>query len=88
MTSNTFTNTRTYADIDHYWNGDEYYLEAHEENGAWETIDRDQAVSEDGAAIYVEYCRRHRSLRADLVKNGKQPRSDQSGALPFRKGNL
>ena len=55
MTSNTFANTRTYADIDHYWNGDEYYLEAHEEDGAWETIDRDQAVSEDGTAIYVAY---------------------------------
>ena len=55
MTSNTFANTRTYADINYYWNSDEYYLEAREEDGAWETIDRDQAVSEDGTAIYVAY---------------------------------
>lgn len=55
MTSIDSTKTRTYADLSHYWDSDEYYLEAREEDGAWETIDRDQAVSEDGTAIYVTY---------------------------------
>ncbi len=55
MTSIDFTRTSTYADLDHYWNSDEYCLEAHEGNGAWEMIDRDQAVDENGKAYYVEY---------------------------------
>ncbi|ETY71328.1 hypothetical protein [Bifidobacterium moukalabense] len=55
FTATDYTKTAAYADIDHCWNGSEYYLEAHEENGAWETIDRDQAVSEDGKAYYAEY---------------------------------
>lgn len=36
-----FTQTRTYADLDHYWNDEDYMLEAQETNGTWESIDRD-----------------------------------------------
>lgn len=50
-----FTRTRTYADLDHYWNDEDYMLEAQETDGLWESIDRDQAVDEQGTPYYERY---------------------------------
>lgn len=52
---NDFTLTRTYADLDHYWNDEDYTLEAKETDGSWESIDRDQAVDEHGDPYYERY---------------------------------
>lgn len=50
-----FTRTRTYADLDHYWNDEDYTLEAKETDGPWECIDRNQAVDEQGTPYYERY---------------------------------
>lgn len=55
MTSNDFALTSTYADLCHFWVSEDYELEAREEGGAWEGIDRDQAVDDEGDACYVAY---------------------------------
>ncbi|MCB4890619.1 hypothetical protein [Bifidobacterium pseudocatenulatum] len=56
MTSIDFTKTRTYADLYHYWNSEDYELDAinYELNYA-QTINRDQAVDDEGHAVYDEY---------------------------------
>ncbi|MBS5692951.1 MAG: hypothetical protein KHW71_02965 [Bifidobacterium dentium] len=56
MTSNTFTNTRTYANLDYYWNNDEYELDViNRRQGYAQTIYRDQALDNEGHAIYNGY---------------------------------
>lgn len=55
MTSIDFTKTSTYANLCHYWASECYTLEAKEEGGSWESIDRDQAVDEEGNSYYTTY---------------------------------
>lgn len=55
MTSIDFSKTSTYADLYHCWTSEEYTLEAKEEGGSWESIDRDQAVDDEGNAYYTSY---------------------------------
>ena len=55
MTSIDFTKTSTYADLYHYWANEDYTLEAKDEDGSWESIDRDQAVDDEGHACYTAY---------------------------------
>lgn len=55
MTSIDFTKTSTYADLYHYWASEDYTLEAKGEGGSWESIDRDQAVDDEGIAYYYAY---------------------------------
>jgi hypothetical protein len=55
MISIDLTNTSTYADLSHYRTSEDYTLEAKEEGGNWETIDRDQAVDDEGDAYYTSY---------------------------------
>ncbi len=56
MTSNDFTKTSTYADLYHYWASEDYELNGidHELNYC-QPIDRDQAVDDEGHAMYDEY---------------------------------
>ena len=55
MTSIDFTKTSTYADLYRYWANEGYTLEAKDEGGSWESIDRDQAVDDEGLACYTVY---------------------------------
>ena len=56
MTSIDFTKTSTYADLYHYWNSEDYELDAiNRELSYIQTIDRDQAVDDEGHAVYDEY---------------------------------
>ena len=50
MTSIDFTKTSTYADLYRYWANEDYEL-----NGIDQPIDRDQAVDDEGHAMYDEY---------------------------------
>ena len=55
MTSIDFTKTSTYADLYHYWESEDYELNGidHELNYC-QPIDRDQAVDDEGHAMYDE----------------------------------
>ena len=55
MTSIDSTKTSTYADLYRYWANEGYTLEAKDEDGSWESIDRDQAVDDEGHAYYTVY---------------------------------
>lgn len=56
MTTTDYKLTAEYHTIYNMWNSDTYQLEAKEEGGNWESIDRNQAVDEEtGKAWYVEY---------------------------------
>lgn len=56
MTSIDFTKTSTYADLYHYWNSEDYELDAiNRELSYIQPIDRDQAVDDEGHAVYDEY---------------------------------
>lgn len=55
MTSIDFSKTNTHADLYHYRAGEDYTLEAKEEGGSWESIDRDQAVDDEGHACYTSH---------------------------------
>ena len=56
MTSIDFTKTSTYADLYHYWNSEDYEPDAiNRELSYIQTIDRDQAVDDEGHAVYDEY---------------------------------
>jgi hypothetical protein len=53
MTSIDFIKTSIYADLSHYWTSEDYTLEAKEEGGSWETIDRDQAVDAEQIELFA-----------------------------------
>ena len=55
MTSIDFTRTGVYEDLYRYWANEDYTLEAEDEGGSWESIDRDQAVDDEGVACYTSY---------------------------------
>lgn len=56
MTSIDFTETSTYADLLHYWASEDYELDGLNYEPLYcETISRDQAVDDEGHAMYDEY---------------------------------
>ena len=56
MTSIDFTKTSTYADLYHYWMSEDYELDGlNYELHYCEAISRDQAVDDEGHAMYDEY---------------------------------
>ena len=55
MNSIDFTETGVYADLYRCWMSEDYTLEAEGEDGSWESIDRDQAVDDEGRACYTVY---------------------------------
>ena len=56
MTSNSFTRTDSYADILHCWENEDYQLDGmNYELRYCEPISRDQAVDDEGHAMYDEY---------------------------------
>ena len=56
MTSNSFTRTGSYADLLHCWGNEDYELDGlNYELHYCETISRDQAVDDEGHAMYDEY---------------------------------
>ena len=56
MTSTDFTKTSTYHNLYHYWASEDYELDGidHKLNYC-QPIDRDQAVDDEGHAMYDEY---------------------------------
>lgn len=56
MSSINFTKTRTYANLHRYWEDKDYELDViNYELGCIQTIDRNQAVDNEGHALYNEY---------------------------------
>lgn len=56
MTSNSFTRTGSYADLLHCWGNEDYKLDGlNYELHYCQPIDRDQAVDDEGHAMYDEY---------------------------------
>lgn len=56
MTSIEFTNTSTYADLFNYWMSEDYQLVGMNYKLRYcEPISRDQAVDDEGHAMYDEY---------------------------------
>lgn len=56
MTSIEFTKTSTYADLYTYWGNEDYELDGlNYELHYCQPIDRDQAVDDEGHAMYDEY---------------------------------
>ena len=56
MTSIEFTKTSTYADLYTYWGNEDYKLDGlNYELHYCQPIDRDQAVDDEGHAMYDEY---------------------------------
>lgn len=56
MSSIDFTKTRTYANLHRYWEDKDYELDViNYVLGCIQTIDRDQAVDNEGHALYNEY---------------------------------
>lgn len=56
MTSNNFTKTSTYADLLRCWENEDYELDGlNYELPYCEAISRDQAVDDEGHAMYDEY---------------------------------
>ena len=56
MTSIDFTKTSTYADLLHCWENEDYELDGlNYELNYCQPIDRDQAVDDEGHAMYDEY---------------------------------
>lgn len=56
MTSNSFTRTGSYADLLHCWGNEDYELDGlNYELNYCQPIDRDQAVDDEGHAMYDEY---------------------------------
>ena len=55
MTGIDFTRPSTYADLYRYWVSEDYTLVAMDEDGNWESIDRDQVVGDEGHACYRVY---------------------------------
>ena len=56
MTSIDFTETSTYADLLHCWENEDYELDGlNYELNYCQPIDRDQAVDDEGHAMYDEY---------------------------------
>lgn len=47
MTTTDYKLTAEYHTLYNMWNSDTYQLEAKEEGGNWESIDRNQAVDEE-----------------------------------------
>lgn len=56
MNNNDFTKTSTYADLKHYWTSEDYELDAINcELNYMQAIDRDQAIDDEGHAVYDKY---------------------------------